>query len=257
MKYCSSNAVQPGGVLHRVGRVLVRKLVLRGYNVRVLARNKAQVAGILPSSVGIVEGDVGSPQTLREAVEGVDKARHLPLPGTRTPHCPLRACSLALWAAWPPVRMAAPCAVLPAPVRRVWPATRCRSGLLALQIVYCARAEASTVGDAQVVEEQGPARLAQELQVGHLHLHPPLAGEWQSQWGLLVPEWVLKLPRQHAELQTCLLPSCPSASRQRRSLLEGYQLSVACAGLLQEDIAAVCRTPGTEQQPRPNRGRWL
>ena len=63
-----------------MGRVLVRKLVLRGYNVRVLARNKAQVAGILPSSVGIIEGDVGSPQTLREAVEGVDKARYLLLP---------------------------------------------------------------------------------------------------------------------------------------------------------------------------------
>ena len=58
----------------RVGRVLVRKLVLRGYNVRVLARNQAQVMGILPSSVGIVEGDVSSPASLREAVEGIDKA---------------------------------------------------------------------------------------------------------------------------------------------------------------------------------------
>ena len=49
-----------------------------------------------------------------------------------------------------------------------------RSGLLALQIVYCARAKASTLGDAKVVEEQGPARLAQELQVGHLY--PPSLG---------------------------------------------------------------------------------
>ena len=58
----------------RVGRVLVRKLVLRGYNVRVLVRNKAQVLGILPSSVGIIEGDVGSPEAFRAAVEGIDKA---------------------------------------------------------------------------------------------------------------------------------------------------------------------------------------
>ena len=62
------------GMERRVGRVLVRKLVLRGYNVRVLVRNKAQVLGILPSSVGIIEGDVGSPETLRAAVEGTDKA---------------------------------------------------------------------------------------------------------------------------------------------------------------------------------------
>lgn len=58
----------------RVGRVLVRKLVLRGYNVRVLARNRAAVVGILPSSVGIIEGDVSSNESLRQAVEGVDKA---------------------------------------------------------------------------------------------------------------------------------------------------------------------------------------
>ena len=56
--------------------MLVRKLVLRGYNVKVLVRNKAQVLGILPSSVGIIEGDVGSPETLRAAVEGTDKASH-------------------------------------------------------------------------------------------------------------------------------------------------------------------------------------
>ncbi len=54
--------------------MLVRKLVLRGYNVRVLVRNKAQVLGILPSSVVIIEGDVESPESLRAAVEGTDKA---------------------------------------------------------------------------------------------------------------------------------------------------------------------------------------
>ena len=66
--------------------------------------------------------------------------------------------------------MAVPCAILHATVHWVLPSIRCIPGLLALQIVYCARAKASTLGDAKVVEEQGPARLAQELQVGHLHL---------------------------------------------------------------------------------------
>ena len=37
---------------------------------------------------------------------------------------------------------------------------------LLLQIVYCARAKASTLGDAKIVEETGPAMLARELQVG-------------------------------------------------------------------------------------------
>ena len=66
--------------------------------------------------------------------------------------------------------MAVPCAILHATVHWVPPSIRCIPGLLALQIVYCARAKASTLGDAKVVEEQGPARLAQELQVGHLYL---------------------------------------------------------------------------------------
>lgn len=34
-----------------------------------------------------------------------------------------------------------------------------------MQIVYCARAKASTLGDPKVVEEQGPAKFAHELQV--------------------------------------------------------------------------------------------
>ena len=66
--------------------------------------------------------------------------------------------------------MAVPCAILHATVHWVQPSISGKFGLLALQIVYCARAKASTLGDAKVVEEQGPARLAQELQVGHLHI---------------------------------------------------------------------------------------
>lgn len=54
--------------------MLVRKLVLRGYRVVVLARNRAEVAQALPSSVQIVEGNIGSAQACRTAIQGIDKA---------------------------------------------------------------------------------------------------------------------------------------------------------------------------------------
>lgn len=57
----------------RVGRVLVRKLVLRGYKVVVLARNREEVAQSLPSSVKIVEGDIADVQACRAAIQGADK----------------------------------------------------------------------------------------------------------------------------------------------------------------------------------------
>jgi hypothetical protein len=60
-------------VRNRVGRVLVRKLVLRGYKVVVLARDLRDVAQNLPSSVVMVEGDLKDPEAIRKAVEGADK----------------------------------------------------------------------------------------------------------------------------------------------------------------------------------------
>lgn len=55
--------------------MLVRKLVLRGYDVVVLARNTEEVAQKLPSAVRVVQGDISDPLACRNAVEGVDKVR--------------------------------------------------------------------------------------------------------------------------------------------------------------------------------------
>ncbi|MFS7974710.1 putative NADH:ubiquinone oxidoreductase intermediate-associated protein [Helianthus anomalus] len=62
------------GATSRVGRIVVRKLMLRGYSVKALVRNTdQQVVDMLPTSVKIVVGDVGDPATLRDAVEGCNK----------------------------------------------------------------------------------------------------------------------------------------------------------------------------------------
>ncbi|XP_024970814.1 uncharacterized protein LOC112509856 [Cynara cardunculus var. scolymus] len=62
------------GATSRVGRIVVRKLMLRGYSVKALVRNADQeVVDMLPTSVKVVIGDVGDPATLRVAVEGCNK----------------------------------------------------------------------------------------------------------------------------------------------------------------------------------------
>lgn len=62
------------GATSRVGRIVVRKLMLRGYSVKALIRNADQeVMDMLPTSVKIVIGDVGDPAALRSAVEGCNK----------------------------------------------------------------------------------------------------------------------------------------------------------------------------------------
>ncbi|KAJ9568478.1 hypothetical protein OSB04_004444 [Centaurea solstitialis] len=62
------------GATSRVGRIVVRKLMLRGYSVKALVRNAdQQVVDMLPTSVKVVIGDVGDPATLRLAVEGCNK----------------------------------------------------------------------------------------------------------------------------------------------------------------------------------------
>ncbi|KAK1406688.1 hypothetical protein QVD17_38296 [Tagetes erecta] len=60
------------GATSRVGRIVVRKLMLRGYSVKALVRN-GDVVDMLPTSVKIVIGDVGDPSTLRPAVQGCNK----------------------------------------------------------------------------------------------------------------------------------------------------------------------------------------
>lgn len=60
------------GATGRVGRILVRKLLLRGYTVKALVRNKSG-ADALPGAVELVEGDVGDLGTCQKAVKGVSK----------------------------------------------------------------------------------------------------------------------------------------------------------------------------------------
>lgn len=58
----------------RVGRIVVRKLLLRGYNVRVMCRDlQDEAASLLPSSVEILRGDVGDLDACQRAVNGMDK----------------------------------------------------------------------------------------------------------------------------------------------------------------------------------------
>ncbi|XP_030497369.2 protein HIGH CHLOROPHYLL FLUORESCENCE PHENOTYPE 173, chloroplastic [Cannabis sativa] len=62
------------GPTSRIGRLVVRKLMLRGYSVKALVRKAdEQVVDMLPRSVEIVVGDVGDPSTLVDAVEGCSK----------------------------------------------------------------------------------------------------------------------------------------------------------------------------------------
>lgn len=66
------------GATGRVGRIVTRKLLLRGYRVRALVRRKegrqqgAPVEGV-PAAVGVVLGDVGEMRDCQEAVKGVNK----------------------------------------------------------------------------------------------------------------------------------------------------------------------------------------
>ncbi|KAI8544869.1 hypothetical protein RHMOL_Rhmol08G0328300 [Rhododendron molle] len=62
------------GATSRVGRIVVRKLMLRGYIVKALVRKAdQQVVDMLPTSVEIVIGDVGDPSSLKAAVKGCNK----------------------------------------------------------------------------------------------------------------------------------------------------------------------------------------
>ncbi|KAL4205198.1 hypothetical protein AMTRI_Chr01g136170 [Amborella trichopoda] len=62
------------GATSRIGQILVRKLMLRGYKVKALVRKADEdVINMLPRPVEIVVGDVGEPSTLKGAVEGCNK----------------------------------------------------------------------------------------------------------------------------------------------------------------------------------------
>lgn len=57
----------------RVGRVLVRKLLLRGYTVSALVRDPT--THNLPQSVTVFQGDLADYDSCRRALQGVDKVR--------------------------------------------------------------------------------------------------------------------------------------------------------------------------------------
>mmetsp|Transcript_37095 Transcript_37095/g.82525 ORF Transcript_37095/g.82525 Transcript_37095/m.82525 type:complete len:614 (+) Transcript_37095:97-1938(+) len=64
------------GATGRVGRILTRKLLLRGYKVKALVRKKegrGQEGYGVPPAVEIVEGDVGELRDCQRAVRGVNK----------------------------------------------------------------------------------------------------------------------------------------------------------------------------------------
>jgi len=62
------------GATGEVGRIVVRKLLLRGYKVRVLVRNLfSSTLDLLGTGCGYVMGDLEDPYSLMEAVSGVDK----------------------------------------------------------------------------------------------------------------------------------------------------------------------------------------
>jgi hypothetical protein len=62
------------GATSRIGRIVVRKLMLRGYSVKALVRTSDEESvQLLPRSVEIVIGDVGDPTTVKAAVEGSNK----------------------------------------------------------------------------------------------------------------------------------------------------------------------------------------
>lgn len=64
------------GVTGRVGRVLVRKLLLRGYTVRALVRSAdMEVLTGIPRAVEVVAGDVGDADACKRAIKGCNKAR--------------------------------------------------------------------------------------------------------------------------------------------------------------------------------------
>lgn len=64
------------GATGRVGRILTRKLLLRGYKVRALVRRREGMREDLegvPEAVEVVRGDVGELRDCQRAVRGVDK----------------------------------------------------------------------------------------------------------------------------------------------------------------------------------------
>ena len=71
-----TNVLVVGGT-GRIGRILVRKLLLRGYTVKVFVRDTDGTArDKLPAAVELCVGDVGNAADCNRAMAGVDKVRY-------------------------------------------------------------------------------------------------------------------------------------------------------------------------------------
>ena len=60
------------GATGRIGRVLIRKLLLRGYTVKALVRREDDIEK-LPTAVQVIVGDVGDKDVIKKAMVGVNK----------------------------------------------------------------------------------------------------------------------------------------------------------------------------------------
>lgn len=56
-----------------IGRIVLRKLLLRGYRVRAMIRSNRLMEELMPTRVEVVIGDITDPRKCAEAVQGVDK----------------------------------------------------------------------------------------------------------------------------------------------------------------------------------------
>ena len=78
LKQAAYTTVLVVGATGRVGRIVTRKLLLRGYRVRALVRRKegrlpgSPVEGV-PAAAGVILGDVGEMRDCQAAVRGVTK----------------------------------------------------------------------------------------------------------------------------------------------------------------------------------------
>jgi uncharacterized protein YbjT (DUF2867 family) len=71
------------GATGNVGSALTRMLVDAGHAVRALTRDTEKAKGVLGSGVALVEGDLGRPETLPRALDGVERAFFLTHAGSQ------------------------------------------------------------------------------------------------------------------------------------------------------------------------------
>jgi NAD(P)-dependent dehydrogenase (short-subunit alcohol dehydrogenase family) len=154
------------GATGRVGRVLVRKLLLRGYKVRALVRQRDTGAAArgsgdaeadaIPQSAELVFGDIADYGACRNAVEGVDKVGGLLLAGQNHARGSRGLARLGTGAtgAGPPAGTS-----LRRRTTRLWPGShRCRCARP--QVICCSGARSTLAADLSRVEEQGVTNLA-------------------------------------------------------------------------------------------------